>query len=95
MATTSLKIPEDLKQRTMDAARKQGVSAHAFMLQAIDQAVTATMLRSEFVANALAAKEEILRTGEGYAAEEVHAYIRAHIEGGASRKKLKAKPWRG
>ncbi len=95
MATTSLKMPEELKRRTMDAARKQGISAHAFMLQAIDQAVTAAMLRAEFVANALAAKEEVMRTGEGYPAEEVHAYIRARIEGGANRKNLKAKPWRG
>ncbi len=77
--TTSLKMSEELKRRAIDAARRQGISTHAFMLRAIDQAATAAMLRDDFVANALAAKEQAMHTGEGYAADAVHAYIKARI----------------
>ena len=36
MATTSLKLPDDLKQRAAKAAHELGVSPHAFMVSAIE-----------------------------------------------------------
>jgi predicted transcriptional regulator len=38
MSTTSLKLPDELKQRAVSAAHLQGVSTHAFMVNAIEQA---------------------------------------------------------
>jgi len=35
MTTTSLKLPDDLKQRAADDALRLGISLHAFMVQAI------------------------------------------------------------
>lgn len=81
MTTTSLKIPEELKRRAVDAARQQGLSPHAFMVNAIEQTVLASEQRASFIAEALAAEQEMLESGLGYAADDVHRYIKARIAG--------------
>jgi predicted transcriptional regulator len=81
MTTTSLKLPDDLKQRTVSAARQLGISPHAFMLDAIEKAAQAAERRNRFVAEALAAREALLETGQGYDAGEVHAYLKDRVAG--------------
>lgn len=54
MATTSLKLSDELKQRVIAAAEKKGVSPHAFMVQAIERAATAAESRASFVSEAQA-----------------------------------------
>ncbi|QDF99150.1 hypothetical protein CJ010_22710 [Azoarcus sp. DD4] len=93
MTTTSLKLPEDVKQLAIAAARQQGVTPHAFMVEAIRAAAVAAEKRAAFVADALASRDETLASGEGYAAAEVHAYIRARASGKVV-SKPEAKPWR-
>ena len=93
MSTTSLKLPEELKQRAIAAAREQGVSPHAFMIQAIEHAATAGERRASFVAEAQAAREQTLASGKGYDADEVHAYVKARVAGRKSTKP-KTKSWR-
>ena len=94
MATTSLKLSDELKQRAIDAAAKMGVSPHAFMIHAIDQAATAAERRASFVSDAQAAREQMLATGKGYDASEVHAYLKARLSGDKPAKP-KARSWRG
>ena len=94
MATTSLKLSDELKQRAIDAAAKMGVSPHAFMIHAIDQAATAAERRASFVSDAQAAREQMLATGKGYDASEVHAYLKARLSGDRPAKP-KARSWRG
>ena len=77
MATTSLKLSDELKQRTVALAQKQGVSPHAFMVDAIEHAATAAERRAGFVDEAQAARAQMLKTGKGLDAEEVHAYLKA------------------
>ena len=92
MSTTSLKLSDELKQRAVAAAEKKGVSPHAFMVQAIEQAATAAERRAGFVGEALAAREQMLGTGQGYDAREVHAYLKARISGNTATKP-KARSW--
>lgn len=94
MPTTSLKLPEDLKQRAAAAAQEQGVTVHAFMVDAIRQATTAAEERARFVAEAAAARKAMLKGGKGYEAEEVNAYLRDRIAGRKAAQP-KARPWRG
>jgi predicted transcriptional regulator len=93
MSTTSLKLPDDLKQRAIGAAQKQGMSPHAFMVHAIEQAANAAELRSSFVADALTARESMLVSGKGFDADDVHRYLKAKIESKRAAKP-KAKSWR-
>ncbi len=81
MTTTSLKIPDELKERAIQAAQQQGISPHAFMLGAIEQTVLAAEQRASFVAEALAAEREMLDSGQGFVATDVHRYIKARIAG--------------
>ena len=41
MSTTSLKLPDEPKQRVVAAAEMKGISPHVFMVHAIEQAATA------------------------------------------------------
>ncbi len=93
MSTTSLKLPDELKQRTIKAARKQGVSPHAFMVSAIEQAAAAAEQRAAFVTEAEAARKTMLTSGKGYDAAAVHTYIRNRVAGKKA-SRPKAKSWR-
>lgn len=94
MATTSLKLPDELKARAALAAKTRGVSAHAFMLDAIRELTTATEQRARFVADAQAARQQALTSGMGYAADDVHRYLRDKVAGRPAQTP-KAKAWRG
>jgi predicted transcriptional regulator len=94
MSTTSLKLSDELKQRAIAAAEKRGLSPHAFMIQAIDLAATAAEQRASFVSDAQAAREQMLATGKGYDASEVHTYLKARLSGDKPAKP-KARSWRG
>lgn len=79
--TTTLKLPEDLKKRIAPLAESAGKTPHAWMVEAIETQAALAEKRSAFVADALAAKEEVERTGLVYRAEDVHRYIRARAAG--------------
>ena len=81
MTTTSLKLPEDLKKRAVNAAQELGMSPHAFMLSAIEQAAHATEQRIRFVTEARLARQEMLDTAQGLDADDVHAYLQAKVAG--------------
>ena len=93
MSTTSLKLPDELKQAAALAAEQQGTTPHAFMVEAIRTATAAAKKRAAFVSHALTAREEVLKTGKAYVAEEVHAYIRARAQGQRV-PRPKARNWR-
>lgn len=94
MSTTSLKLSDELKQRAIAAAEQKGVSPHAFMVQAIEQAAAAAERRAGFVGEAQAAREQMLGSGIGYDVGEVHAYLKARIAGDKAARP-KAKSWQG
>jgi predicted transcriptional regulator len=93
MSTTSLKLHEELKQRAATVAQNQGVSPHAFMVQAIEMATQAAEQRSGFLADAKAAHEQFLATGKCYDGDEFCAYIKARAAG-KKVTKPRLKSWR-
>lgn len=80
MSTTSLKLTHELKQRATTAAQQLGISPHAFMVDAIRQAAEAVELRSQFVAEALAARAQMLQTGMGHSSDDVRSYLRERLK---------------
>jgi predicted transcriptional regulator len=81
MATTTLKLPEELKTRVTAVVEGTGQSAHAFMVEAIERQTRLAEQRRSFVTDALAAREETDRSGLGYPAGEVRRYILARVRG--------------
>jgi predicted transcriptional regulator len=93
MTTTTLKLRDELKQRTAAVAQSQGVSPHAFMVHAIEMATRAAEQRSSFLAEAKAAHEHFLATGRYYDGDEFCAYIKARVAG-KKVSKPRLKSWR-
>lgn len=93
MSTTSLKLPDELKQRTNEVAQRLGITPHAFMIGAIEQAALSAETRAKFVVEAEAARKSTLKSGKGYDANEVHSYLKKRI---TDKKAVrpKAKSWR-
>lgn len=90
---TSIKLPAALKARVASAVKGTGKSAHAFMVEAIEQHTAETERRRQLVADALAAEREALETGLGFAADEVHAALEARVRGRKARRP-RARAWR-
>lgn len=65
----------------MTAVQQQGISPHAFMVAAIAQAVSAAEQCVTLIAAAKSARREMLEDGEGFAADDVHAYFRVSAKG--------------
>ena len=92
MATTSLKLSGELKQQAAEAAARQGISPHAFMVEAIRQVTHDAELRRVFIAQGNAARKQVLKSGKAYADKDVHQYVRDRING-TKRNPLKLKSW--
>jgi len=85
-ASTTLKLPERLKQRIAPLARSAGKTPHAWMVEALETHTAREEKRKTFVADALAAEREVERSGKAYRAEDVHRYIRARAAGKKARR---------
>ncbi|MBI3186135.1 MAG: hypothetical protein HYZ28_28700 [Myxococcales bacterium] len=83
---TTLKLPEELKRRIQPLARQSGKTPHAWMIDALEEQATRSELRERFVRDALEAAKEVDEGGPLYAAEDVHAYIRARAAGRPARR---------
>jgi hypothetical protein len=69
-------------------------SAHAFILEAIEQQTSLAERRKAFIADALAARKEVLASGRAYLLEDVRKHFAARTAGERARKP-RAKRWRG
>jgi predicted transcriptional regulator len=77
----SLRIPEKTKRRVEKLARARDMTAHAFMVTAIEAQLSAEEARIAFYAEAERRLVEMEKTGKGIPAEEVFDYIRARVQG--------------
>ena len=92
MATTSLKLSDELKEQAAEAAAALGMSPHAFMVEAIRLAAHNAELRRAFLAQGNAARKQAIKTGNAYAAKDVHQHMRDRING-IKKNSLKLKSW--
>ena len=81
MSTTSIKLSDDLRERVAAVAEGAGVTAHAFMVAAVEQATASAEKRAAFVASALKARTDYQYSGEYYAADEVRDYFAKRVAG--------------
>ncbi len=80
-ATTTLKLPEELKARIASAAQASGRTPHAFMIEALEVQARLAEMRQSFINDAIASAAEVDAGGALYAMEDVQAYILARISG--------------
>ena len=85
-ATTTLKLPEELKARIASAARASGRTPHAFMIEALEAQARLAEMRQSFINDAIASAAEVDAGGALYAMEDVQAYILARTSGKAAKR---------
>jgi predicted transcriptional regulator len=91
MPTVSVKLTEDSKARVDRLAASQGVTPHAFMVEAIVARIGSLEQYGAFVQDALQSYDETVATGKAHDGDEVIAYLRAKARGApASRPRLKS-----
>ncbi len=81
LATTSLKLDFELKQRVQQLASARRRSAHWIMREAVEQYVSREEKREQFRQGALAAWNDYQATGLHTTAEEADAWL-AKLEAG-------------
>ena len=86
MSTTTLKLPEELKERIAAAAADAGKSPHAFMVEALAAQTALAERRRVFVAAAHAAAQEVAQYGLVYDADEVFGYLQDKLKGKRARR---------
>jgi predicted transcriptional regulator len=91
MTTTTLKLPPELKQRVVTLAKQTDRTPHSLMIEALERQVAHEERVRVFVKEALDADKHIDRTGEVYAAKDVHAWLERLA---SNRKAKRPKPWR-
>ncbi len=80
-ASTTLKLPEKLKQRIAPLASSAGKTPHAWMVEALETQAMLAEKRKMFVAAAAAAEKEVEKTGLVYDAGDVFAYLTDKLAG--------------
>lgn len=80
----SLRLPEKTKRRVEKLARAQDVTPHAFMVNAIEERLSAEEEHAAFLAEAERRAAEFRKTGKGIPAEEVFDYLRKRVQGKAA-----------
>lgn len=86
MSTTTLKLSESLKSRIAPLAEAEGKTAHAWMVNALETQIVMAEKRAAFISEALQAEQQALSSGEVYAAEDVHRYLRGRATGKTTRR---------
>lgn len=80
--TTSLKLPDALKNTIAKVAAFEGKTAHALMVDTLQAAMEDAVMRQQFYADGEAAYQDTLRTNAVFDGMDVKAYVMARAAGG-------------
>ena len=83
MATTTIRLPDELKARIAAAAKRAGTSAHGFILDAIAEKTEQDERRADFDAVAEQRYADIVSSGKTIPWEEMRAYLEDRLAGKA------------
>src|SRR3990172_12427211 len=89
MSTTTIRVPQDLKERIARAAERAGTTAHSFILEAIAEKADQEERRGEFQDTAERRYAEILASGKTVPWSEMRRYLERRLTG---RKRGRPKP---
>ncbi len=81
MPTTTIRLPEDLKDRVARAAERAGMTTHALILDAIAERVEAEERRNDFHDTAERRYAEILASGKTIRWAEMRSYLEDRLAG--------------
>jgi predicted transcriptional regulator len=86
MGTTTIRIPDDLKARVAAAAKREGKTAHSFILEAIAEKAEQEERRSDFDDVAERRFADIVASGKTIPWGEMRSYLEDRLAGKATRR---------
>lgn len=75
MPTTTIRLPDDLRERIAQAAERAGTTSHAFILEAIAERVNEEERRNDFHDTAERRYAEIVTSGKTIPWSEMRTYL--------------------
>lgn len=79
MSTTTIRLPQDLKDRIARAAERAGTTAHSFILEAIAEKAEQEERREEFQTTAERRYAEIVASGKTVPWKEMRRYLECRL----------------
>ena len=83
MPTTTIRLPEDLKERVAAAAKRSGTTTHGFILEAIAEKTALENRRADFDAVAEDRYAHIVASGKTVPWQEMRGYLEERLAGKA------------
>lgn len=81
-STTSLKLPDALKTTIAKVAAFEGKTAHALMVDTLQDAMEDALVRQQFYTEGEAAYQSALRSNAIFGAADIKAHVLARLKGG-------------
>ncbi len=81
MSTTTIRLPQDLKERVARAAGRTGATAHGFILEAIREKAEQEERQVEFMDTAERRYAEIVASGKTVSWNEMRRYLKRRLAG--------------
>lgn len=81
MTTTTIRLPDELKERIAQAAERVGTTPHAFILDAIAERVEEAERRNDFHATAEQRYAKIVATGKTVPWSEMRTFLEDRLAG--------------
>src|SRR3546814_11683806 len=81
MSTTTIRLPDELKARIAEAAKRAGTTSHNFILEAIAEKADLAERRADFDAVAEQRYARLVETGKTITWSELHDYLEATLAG--------------
>ena len=81
MSTTTVRLPDELKTRIAKLAKQAGVSAHNYIVQAVEREAQRDEARADFVRSARSRLDDMELTGKGVPWDDARAYLLARAAG--------------
>lgn len=91
MTTTTIRLPEELKARVVTAAKRSGMTAHGFILEAIAEKTQQAELRADFDAEAEQRYADIVSSGKTIPWTEMRKYLQARVSGKTAKRPVARK----
>lgn len=80
-STTTIRLPERLKARVKQAARRSGKTPHSFILEAISEKTEQESRRADFHETADRRYDEIVATGKVISWTDMRGYLEDRVAG--------------
>lgn len=91
MGTTTIRLPDELKARIAEAAKRAGTTSHNFILEAIAEKASLVERRAEFDAVAEKRYAAIVESGKTVSWNDMRGYLEKRIAGKPARRPVARK----